>query len=161
MPNIRISPKHGVNPTIPICFWCGKEKNEIALLGRISSKKVVKNAWDGTSTQITDSDMEAPKNMILDYEPCDECRANMSQGITLLACSNRPFIEGMPPVQTDPATGIEIYPQPYYAVVKPELIQELFVPEAAEHILEAGKAFIEKDDLLRIMPKESVDNRDA
>ena len=33
--SIKISQKHGVNPTIPICFWCGKEKNEIALLGKL------------------------------------------------------------------------------------------------------------------------------
>ena len=33
--SIKISPKHGVNPTIPRCFFCGKEKNMVALLGRI------------------------------------------------------------------------------------------------------------------------------
>ena len=32
---IEISPKHGVNPTIPICFWFGEEKGEIVLLGRV------------------------------------------------------------------------------------------------------------------------------
>ena len=34
MKNIKISPKHGLNPLIPKCFFCGKEKNEIAILGR-------------------------------------------------------------------------------------------------------------------------------
>lgn len=24
---ITLSPKYGVNPTIPVCFWCGEEKN--------------------------------------------------------------------------------------------------------------------------------------
>lgn len=33
MSGIKLSPKYGVNPTIPVCFWCGKEKNEIALMG--------------------------------------------------------------------------------------------------------------------------------
>ena len=35
--SIRLSPAHGVNPTIPICFWCGNEKNEIALMGKLPS----------------------------------------------------------------------------------------------------------------------------
>ncbi len=48
---IKVSPKHGVNPTIPICFWCGEEKGEIALLGKLPG------------------DAEAPRNMVLDYEP--------------------------------------------------------------------------------------------
>lgn len=33
MSSVRLHPKYGVNPTIPTCFWCGKDKNEIALLG--------------------------------------------------------------------------------------------------------------------------------
>ena len=28
--DIKLSPKHGLNPTMPVCFWCGKEKNEVA-----------------------------------------------------------------------------------------------------------------------------------
>ena len=32
---IKLSPKHGLNPTIPVCFWCGEERNEVALLGHI------------------------------------------------------------------------------------------------------------------------------
>ena len=35
MSGIKISPKYGVNPTIPVCFWCGKQKNEIALMGHM------------------------------------------------------------------------------------------------------------------------------
>lgn len=33
MSSIKVSPKYGVNPTIPVCFFCGKPKNEIALMG--------------------------------------------------------------------------------------------------------------------------------
>jgi len=32
---IKLSPKYGINPTIPLCFWCGQEKNEIALMDHI------------------------------------------------------------------------------------------------------------------------------
>lgn len=41
---IKISPKYGLNPTIPVCFWCGKQKNEIALMGRMSKKHERRNA---------------------------------------------------------------------------------------------------------------------
>lgn len=58
---MRLHREHGLNPTIPTCFWCGKEKNELVLLGA---------TYRG----------EAPKNMVLDHEPCDECKDNMSQG---------------------------------------------------------------------------------
>ena len=32
---IRLSPKHGVNPAVPLCFLCGQAKNEIVLAGRL------------------------------------------------------------------------------------------------------------------------------
>lgn len=65
--SIPLSPEHGVNPTIPVCFWCGKDKNEIALLGRIGGKE----------------DREALSRMVLDYEPCEECSRGMSRGFRL------------------------------------------------------------------------------
>ena len=33
--SIRLSKEHGVNPAIPICYFCGEEKNEIVLAGRL------------------------------------------------------------------------------------------------------------------------------
>ena len=35
--DILLSPKYGVNPTMPVCFWCGEDRGEIALLGRIET----------------------------------------------------------------------------------------------------------------------------
>lgn len=52
---IKLSPKHGLNPTIPVCFWCGEERNEVALLGHIG---------DGRKHE----DFEAPRHMVIDYE---------------------------------------------------------------------------------------------
>lgn len=67
MKNIRLSEKHGVNPTIPICFFCGKEKNELLLLGRLPN------------------DVEAPKNIVYNKTPCNECIEYMKQGIILVS----------------------------------------------------------------------------
>lgn len=72
--SIRISEKHGLNPCIPICPFCGQEKNELALLGYIKGDK------------------EAPKSAILNLEPCDTCRENLEErraahtGITHMPC---------------------------------------------------------------------------
>ena len=66
---IKISPQHGLNPTIPVCMFCGKEKNEVALLGKIGGRN---------------EDIEAPRSMILDYEPCDECKEKIGDGILVI-----------------------------------------------------------------------------
>lgn len=59
--SIRLHPKHGLNPTIPTCFVCGEDKNEVVLLG---------NAYKG----------EAPMNMLFDKVPCDKCKAIIASG---------------------------------------------------------------------------------
>ena len=53
---IRLSDKHGVNPTMGVCMWCGEPTGEIALLGKLKG------------------DVEAPRYSTLSYEPCDKCK---------------------------------------------------------------------------------------
>ena len=69
--SIRVSEKYGVNPTIPVCFFCGEEKNEIALLGKITNKQ-------------TKEEIQAPMKMVLDYEPCDKCKEAWSSGVAII-----------------------------------------------------------------------------
>ena len=142
MGNIRLSPKYGLNPTIPVCFWCGEEKNEIALLGRLSSKKTVKTAWDGESTKAVDSDIEAPRHCVIDYEPCDECKKNMALGIALMAASHHPATDGMPPVSKD-ENGCELYPVGKYVVLSENGVRHLFQPDIAESLIKARRAFVD------------------
>lgn len=101
--NIRLSEKHGVNPTIPICAFCGKEKNEIALMGHIG---------DGRKGE----DFEAPRNIILDYEPCDECKEQWAQGVAIIEVSRTPMADGQPPISNG------AYPTGRVAVVKEEAL---------------------------------------
>lgn len=63
--SIPLSQKHGVNPSMMQCFWCGEVK-AIALLGKLPDDK------------------EAPRMAVYDYEPCDKCALLMAQGITLM-----------------------------------------------------------------------------
>lgn len=64
---IRLSPKHGLNPAIPVCFFCQKPKNEVVLVGRLKDDK------------------EAPRNAVWNNEPCDECRDLMNRGIVCIS----------------------------------------------------------------------------
>lgn len=93
---IEISPKHGLNPTIPVCFWCGKEKNEIALLGRIREK--TKNRYGANVTK-RDSDIEAPRRMVIDYEPCDECKKMWESGVAVIEVQQTPTMPNQPEIQ--------------------------------------------------------------
>ena len=100
---IELSPKYGVNPTIPLCFYCNGPKNEVRLLGRIRSKDLGK-----------DQDIEAPRAAVWDQQPCDRCREHMKQGIILISVRD-----------TDIGTS-----NPYrtggWAVVKEEAIRRMF-----------------------------------
>lgn len=119
--DIPLSPKHGLNPTIPICFWCGEEKNEIALMGHIGDAR-------------KGEDFEAPMHAVLDYEPCDKCREKMSLGFTMIEATHAP----------NPTTKVQmqpgVYPTGRYAVIKKEAAMRLFTPQTD---LSKGKAFVD------------------
>jgi len=104
---IKLSEKYGVNPTIPVCFWCGESKNEIALLGRLGDAR-------------KGEDIEAPKNMVLDYEPCDKCKENMALGVTLMEVQNEPLHEKQPEIQKD------LYPTSRWCVITREAADRIF-----------------------------------
>jgi hypothetical protein len=63
--SIRVSPKHGVNPSMGVCFWCGEDDGTILLLGRLPE------------------DREAARRTCATLEPCKKCKTNMALGITL------------------------------------------------------------------------------
>ena len=121
--SIPISPKHGVNATIPICFWCGKQRNEIALLGKISAKKTVRTAWGTTATEV-EHDVKAPMHMVIDYNPCDECATTWeTKGVVLLEVQDHPREDGLPPIQTKP---YYVYPTGRWCVIQPEAACRMF-----------------------------------
>lgn len=59
--SIKLSPKHGVNPSVMHCFICGKETG-VALLGKLKDDK------------------EAPKDMTNPDELCEDCRKQIEAG---------------------------------------------------------------------------------
>lgn len=128
MSGIKISPKYGVNPTIPVCFWCGKQKNEIALMGRMKG------------------DIEAPKNMVLDYVPCEECQNHMAMGVAILEASDHPNTEGQPPMQKG------VYPTSRFVVVTTECADRVF--NAYAPWSEGKKVFVDSDVFSHFLPDD-------
>ena len=125
---IKISPKHGLNPTIPVCFWCGKQKNEIALMGRMTD------------------DIEAPKNMVLDYVPCEECQNHMAMGVAVLEASDHPNTENQPPMQEG------VYPTSRFVVVTTECADRVF--NAYAPWSEGKKVFVDSDVFSHFLPDD-------
>lgn len=125
---IKISPKHGLNPTIPVCFWCGKQKNEIALMGHMKG------------------DIEAPKNMVLDYVPCEECQNHMAMGVAVLEASDHPNTEGQPPMQKG------VYPTSRFVVVTTECADRVFNDYAPWS--EGKKVFVDSDVFSHFLPDD-------
>ena len=78
--DLRLSPKHGVNPAIPLCFFCNEPKSEIILAGRLPN------------------DAEAPSHRVWDHRPCDKCERLMKLGVILI--STRDGESGRNPYRT-------------------------------------------------------------
>lgn len=95
---IKLSPKHGVNPCMPVCFFCGQDRNEIVLFGKIGKE-----------------DKEAPMRAVVDFEPCDECKKKFAEGVLLIEVTNSPECIGMPIAK-------DAYPTGRYVVVRPEAL---------------------------------------
>lgn len=134
MSGIKLSPKHGVNPVIPVCFWCGKDKNEVALLGRIDKE-----------------DSEAPKNVIIDYEPCDKCKEIFNQGILIVGAVEEPPIDNLPPIAGD--ENCSMYPTGAHVVMSEKGVEDMLRKNGLDHMVEG---VLETKKL--VMPNEIVLN---
>lgn len=64
--SIRLSEKHGLNPTIPLCPYCEKPKNEVAMLGAEGDKLAM-------ALGRPDGEMPMHCHLPGDVHPCEEC----------------------------------------------------------------------------------------
>lgn len=140
---IEISPNHGLNPTIPVCFWCGKEKNEIALLGRIREK--TKNRFGANVTK-RGSDIEAPRRMVIDYEPCDDCKRMWDSGIAVIEAQDCPVQAGQPEIQKN------VYPTGRLVVVTVEGADRVFPQHAPWS--KGQKVFVDSAVFSHFLPED-------
>jgi len=130
---IPLSEKYGVNPAVSICFWCRKDKNEVILFGRLKG------------------DAEAPRNPVMDYEPCDDCASMWNQGIRFIECSSVEM-DDRPPIQEG------AWPTGAWCVLKEEAVRrQLEGAKILDSFLEHRGAFIDSGtwDLMGL-PRESL-----
>lgn len=110
--SIRLSKKYGFNPSLATCFWCGQEKNELILYGKIGKGK---------------EDIEAPKKSVLDYGPCLECRKLWRLGVAVIEVASDPICESQKEIQNG------IYPTGKWCVMKEEAAERIFGENAIEN----------------------------
>lgn len=109
---IELSPKHGLNPMLTKCFWCG-ESTGVALVGRIRGR-------DG------EDDAEAPREACVTLEPCDKCRSHFEKGVLLIEVTEDGSRFG-----NDDRFSLgakdgpqHLWPTGRYAVLKPEAVKD-------------------------------------
>jgi len=127
---LELSPKHGVNPALDKCFWCGGSKG-VALLGRVRKPD--------------NDDAEAPKQVLVDLEPCDECRRKFETGVLLVETTpdGSAFDSGQQ-YAFKTTDGRTVWPTGRWAVLRPEAVaggkpggKVLCGPETMDKVLSA------------------------
>lgn len=114
---IRLSPKHGVNPMLTVCFFCGNDTG-VALLGMLKG------------------DAEAPKRACVDRTPCANCAEHTKAGVFLIEVD-----EEKSPDRNNPwRTG-------RLCVIKEEAIKRMVAPgDFLDDILKQRMAFVPSTD---------------
>jgi len=84
--SIILHPKHCLAPALTFCRICGKDANELTLLGA-SADKVMRDLADATDGQHGSKNgyQEYGHNRIPANEPCDECKAHLNGGVIFIA----------------------------------------------------------------------------
>lgn len=111
--SIKLSKQHGANPSINICFFCGKDK-ELVLFGHMKD------------------DAKAPKRVMLDYIPCKECAEKMKQGVVVIevTCEADSY---RPPIKKDEP---QAWPTGRWCVISAHSASKLFPASfAGSHVL--------------------------
>jgi hypothetical protein len=78
--SIRLDEKHGVNPTMSQCFFCGKDK-DVLLIGKPKKEMYEQGLCESDGRMKT-------RIGVIDMEPCNECADYMKQGIILISVKN-------------------------------------------------------------------------
>lgn len=139
MSTIRLHPKHGLNPTMLVCFWCGEETGEIALLGA---------AFKG----------EAPMKMTLGYDPCPKCQELFDGGVLCIEVT-RKAPDARPPLS--PHTSPRAFPTGRHVVVKAEAVAAIITdPEVRAQVMKVKQCLLNVEDFTKLFA-EVLDSDDV
>ena len=133
--SIRLSPEHGVNPSVTVCFWCGIDMG-VALFGRIGN-----------------DDEEAPRRVVIDYEPCDECKKNRTQGFTFIEAVRGQDTNDKMPIGFDEEEN-PVYPTGRFIIITLDAAKRILQPE---HIGGQNIALVDRELFEELQPKEETD----
>jgi len=140
---ITLSPRHGVNPSITKCFWCGEDIG-VKLFGKIGK-----------------NDDEAPRHIIVNYEPCNKCKEAFKQGILMIGVSEDQVIDNMPPISE--SCGVKLYPTGAHAVVTEDFAKFIFkdIPkEELDTILKARKVLMPSEHVIQLLKALEVNEEE-
>lgn len=112
--SIPLHPTLGLNPKLCVCFYCGKETGEIALLGRYNPK-----------------DVQDTRFIVMNKTPCDWCKDNMTKGIVCVEAKDT--FAGPQPTGAYAVIKVEaVERMPFDTAMKNKLLQKrlgFFEPE--------------------------------
>jgi hypothetical protein len=132
---MKLHPEFGLNPTMTVCFWCGKPDNNIALLGNAYKK-------------------EAPKYLCVNADPCDVCATTQALGITFAEVSH----DGAGP--TINKDGEKLTGR-WATVAEKSVINWIAPGETLNKILQDRKAFITPEVFAKIVKPTDTETDDT
>jgi len=157
--SIPISEQHGVNPAVPLCYYCLEPKNEVVLAGRLPG------------------DAEAPQHHVWDMSPCNKCQDHMDAGIIIISIrdgeSDRMADEQLQhrAMQAHASNPAPFVPNPYrtggFWVLKAEAFERIMkqicnVPETVDQMLKQRWCFLDDQVCEMIgLPREQEGEDDA
>lgn len=115
--SIRLSEKHGVNPSLESCFWCG-ESMGVALLGRLPN------------------DAEAPRHIMTGYDECPKCQEQRALGIKFIEVNTTANFPDQP------AMADGVYPTGRCVILKEHVLDSIEPQELREKIRRKRAAFV-------------------
>jgi hypothetical protein len=147
--SIPVSQKHGVNPSVQICFYC-KKAIGVALFGKLHAGKVKEmfgEEFAKSAPRAADpNDIEAPREVVLDLEPCEGCTVfypHSKHGVFLIECDERDV-----EVREHGRRVLKRIPQPTgnFVVMKDEAIKRIFQPgKLVEDVLKKRIAQMDRE----------------
>lgn len=146
--SIIVSEKHGVNPSVQICFYC-KKPIGVALFGKLHGTKVKEMfGEDFAKDHLRHNDprdTEAPREVVLDLEPCEGCTVfepHSKLGCFLVECDEREI-----EVREHGRRVMKKIPQPTgnLVVMKDEAIRRIFTGDIVEDVLKKRIAMLDPE----------------
>lgn len=128
--SVKISPRHGLNPSIPICFWCGEEKNEVVLLGKMNKE-----------------DSEAPRRILIDYKPCEKCKKAFEQGIQVIGVNTTPFFDNQEPLKDE--GDDRLYPSGAYFIATEQWVNRVIDDEDIRNSTLKTRKLLMEDNIVK------------